>query len=125
MGLHFGFVLKTTLIAQGWFSYCWAVLAQSPGLLPTRSQEGAQPGQLTPTDPRDIPYHVTSCSVYKAGGRRKGGMFRVMAFVCPSNCYAWWSPAFLEMAAHLPADGKQWTNPLFCFACTNGCCFTC
>ena len=22
MGLHFGFVLKTTLIAQGWFSYC-------------------------------------------------------------------------------------------------------
>ncbi|XP_064295936.1 dymeclin-like isoform X2 [Phalacrocorax carbo] len=33
----------------------------------TRSWEGTQPGQLTPADQRDIPYHMTSCSVNKAG----------------------------------------------------------
>jgi len=32
MGLCFGFVLKTVLIIQGYFHYCWAVLAQSQGL---------------------------------------------------------------------------------------------
>jgi len=44
-------------------------------------------GQLTPTDQRDVPYHVTSCSAYKAGARRrKTRTFDVMAFVFPSNC---------------------------------------
>ena len=37
----------------------------------TRSWEGTQLGQLTPTDQRDIPYHMTSWSAYKAGGRRR------------------------------------------------------
>ena len=32
MGLCFGFVLKTVLIIQECFSYCWAVLTQSQGL---------------------------------------------------------------------------------------------
>ena len=31
------------------------------------SWEGTQLGQLTPTDQRDIPYHMMSCSAYKAG----------------------------------------------------------
>ena len=31
---------------------------------------------------------------------------------------AWWSPALLKMAGHLPADGKQWMNSLFRFACS-------
>lgn len=31
MGLCFGFVLETTLITQGCFSYCWAGLAQHQG----------------------------------------------------------------------------------------------
>jgi len=35
------------------------------------------------------------------------GHFRVTAFVFPSNHDKQWSPAFLEMAEHLPADGKQ------------------
>ena len=39
----------------------------------TRSWEGTQPGQLTPTDPREIPHHTTSCSACKAGGRRRKG----------------------------------------------------
>jgi len=29
--------------------------------------EGTQQGQLTQTGQRDIPYHMTSCSPYKAG----------------------------------------------------------
>ena len=95
MGLCFGFVLKTVLIIQGCFRYCWAALTQSQGLFCspphqragwgcTRSWEGTQPGQLTPTAQRDIPYHRTPCSAYKAGGRRrKGGTLGVMAFCLP------------------------------------------
>jgi len=33
-------------------------------------------------------------------------MFVVMAFVFPSNHYVKWSPAFWDVAKHLPADGK-------------------
>ena len=83
----------------------------------TRSWEGTQLGQLTPTAQRDIPDHMTSCSAYKAGGRRgKAGTIGAMAFVFPSHRYAWWSPAFLEVAEHLPANGKRRMNSLFCFA---------
>jgi len=32
MGLSLGFVLKTVLITQGCFRYCWAVLTQSEGI---------------------------------------------------------------------------------------------
>jgi len=45
---------------------------------------------------------------------RRGGTFGVTAFVVPSNSYARRSPAFLEVAEHLPTDGKVWSNPLFC-----------
>ena len=40
----------------------------------TRSREGTQPGQLTRTGQRAIPYHVTSCLVYKLGGVGLGGI---------------------------------------------------
>ena len=33
--------------------------------------EWTQPGQVTPSDQRDIPYHMTSCSASKAGGKKK------------------------------------------------------
>ncbi|XP_076190115.1 protein unc-93 homolog A isoform X3 [Aptenodytes patagonicus] len=39
----------------------------------TRSWEGTEPGQLTANDQRDNPHHMTSCSAYKAGGRRRKG----------------------------------------------------
>ena len=42
--------------------------SQQEGWRGTRSWEGTQPGQLTQTGQRDIPYHVTSCPVYKLGG---------------------------------------------------------
>lgn len=32
----------------------------------------------------------------------------------------WWSPAFLQVAEHLPASGRWWMNFLFCLACTCG-----
>jgi len=40
------------------------------------------------------------------GKREEGETFGVMAFVLPSNYYECWSPVFLEMAEHLPANGK-------------------
>lgn len=42
---------------------------------------GTQLGQLIPTHLRNISYHVVVCSAYRAGSRRKGGIFRVMLFV--------------------------------------------
>lgn len=82
---------------------------------------GTHPGQLTLTDPRYIPYCRTSCSAYKAKRRRrKGGTFRVMEFLFPSNRYAWWSPAALVMAEHQPAMGSAewipWFASLVCAA---------
>lgn len=90
---------------------------QGVGCVSTRSWEGTRARQLTPTDPRNIPGHMASCSVYKAGGRRKWGMSGVMVFVIPNHHYMWWSPAFLEMAEHLPAGGKWGVDPLLCFVC--------
>ena len=58
---------------------------------------------------------MTSCSVCRVGGRgRSRGMFGVMAFVFPSHCYTWWSPAFLGMAGSMPGDRKEWMNFFFC-----------
>ena len=37
-----------------------------------RSWEGTQLGQLTPTDQRDIPYHMTSCSAIKVTRKERG-----------------------------------------------------
>ena len=129
MGLRFGFVLKTVLVdntgmflllLSSAYTQSRSCLLLTPphqwvGWGCTRSWEGTQPGQLTPTDQRDIPYHMTSCSAYKARGRRrKWGMFGVMVFVFTGNHYTWWSPAFLEVAEHLPADGKRRMNSLLC-----------
>lgn len=61
-----------------------------------------QMGLITPRDHRNIPDHVTSCSVYKVEGRRrKEGMFGVMV-VLPSHHYMWYGSALLRMAKHLP-----------------------
>jgi len=44
--------------------------------------------------------------------------------VFPSNYYAWWRSAFLEVTEHLPANEKQWMNSFSCFACTYSFWFT-
>jgi len=100
MVLCFSVVTETAMVTHPWFSYCSAVFAQRQGLSAphttyqrvgwecTRTWEGTQLRQLTPANQRSIPYHITSCSTIKAEGRRrKGGMFRVMAFVFLSNHY--------------------------------------
>lgn len=68
---------------------------------------------------RDIPYCMALCSAIKARERKKGETSGFMAFVFPSNCHTWHSPAFLEMDEQLPTDQTEQTNSLFCFACAD------
>lgn len=50
------------------------------------SWEGAQPGQMIPTDQRAIPYVTIKYNVlYVKWGEEKGAMFGVMAFDIPSH----------------------------------------
>lgn len=74
----------------------------------TRSWDGTQLEQLTPTDHWDIPYHKTLCLAYKAGGRRRreGVTFGVMVFGFSRNHYTRWSPALLRMAEDLLPMGS-------------------
>ena len=79
VGLCFGFVMT-----QGSFSCCWAVLTQHQGPLfltqpcqwvgwgCTRSWEGTHLEQLSLTDQRGVPYHMTSCSPIKLRVRDVG-----------------------------------------------------
>ena len=53
-------------LRQGFFQLLMS--SQQEGWRGTRSWEGTQPGQLTQTGQQGIPYHMTSCSVYKLGG---------------------------------------------------------
>jgi len=81
-------------------------------------------GQLTPTDQRDIPYHVTPCSAIKEGRKKEDGEDVRSDVLClPKQPLHVMGPAFLEMAKHLPADGKERTNYLFCFAYMRSVCF--
>lgn len=50
--------LFLTFSPSQWVGWEWA-----------RSWKGIQPGKLTWTDQRDVPYHITSCSVVKIVGR--------------------------------------------------------
>jgi len=117
MVLCFGLVTKTVLIiTQGCVSCCEQcshsikAFPASPIAPPVRGLgwaggcEGTRPG---------------------AGGKEgERGTFRVTAFDFPGNHYMWWSPAFLDMAGHLPADGKLRMNSFVCFGHTHGFCFT-
>ena len=71
----------------------------------TSSWEGTQPGQLTPTDPRHIPDHMTSCSAYRAGGRRRKRW----------TCSEWWrlSSQVTEQSSVMmePALTSAYYNP--------------
>ena len=96
-----GFMLKTVLmVTQRLFNFVSRAYTEStPFLLLTplhqrvawgctRRWAGKQMWQLTQSDQKNIPSRMTSCSTYKARGRR---------IACP---------AFLEMVEHLPANGK-------------------
>ena len=109
MGLHPGFVLETVLIIQGCFHYCWAALTQSQGLFLfitppcqwagwgcTRSQEGTQLGQLTPTDQRGIlgilHSYMKSCPAINLGGRLERGHCSGTDWALVSWC---WTTVFI------------------------------
>lgn len=123
MGQCFAFVMRTVLIPQECFCYCWAVLAQSFLLTPphqwgswecTRIWEGKQLEQLPPADHRAVLYHVMSCLTTKAWERSKGERTK------------WWC---LSSQAIIMCDGPllpwRWLNmcpvmessELFFFAC--------
>lgn len=82
----FGFVTKIELILQGYFSCRWAVLKENWGIFclfchstgegaggGTRNWKGIWPVQLTLTDQRDIPHHITFLFSSKSWGKDEEG----------------------------------------------------
>lgn len=132
MMLCFWFVSKTVLIKHWWLSCCWTVLTLSQGLFITHS---AQPvcslgmheklrGDITGTADLNwpkgypIPYYVILSNKRwerKVGRRWCSELQHLIAQICLSLPHGV-SSTFLEMADHLPGDGKQWINSLFLFA---------
>lgn len=104
----FGFVLETALVIQGCFSYSWEAYTESrPSLLRTPAQgAGSEHRTVTPTDPRDVPHSIGSCS---AGGSRKAGHSEWWRLSIQVS-YLWWIPASLEMAEYLPVmmGSEEW-----------------
>lgn len=137
--LCFGFVLKTVLRTLGCFSYCWREFTQSQGIFclshhpaskeavdrqeSGRGQRQDTWPQLTKGSFHNIWRHAQHIRWWE---KDEGGkmIFRVMAFVFSSDHYMWWNSAFPGMAEHQPANGKQWLNFLFCFACMCSFCFS-
>lgn len=125
MGLCLGFVQNTVMIILRCF--CWAGLAQNQDLFcflyghaakeageeEKEGKGGDTARTVTPADPRDIPDHVTSCSVYKVRGKR--------------GHLEWWCLSSQTTITHngvlsswkwlntCLALGNQWVNALFCF----------
>jgi len=64
----------------------------------TGSWEGTQPGQLTPSGQRDIPYHIMSCSAYISGGEAGQGLLLRNRLgtsrLAMSNCFSFASLVF-------------------------------
>ena len=85
---------------------------------------GDTAGTADPNWPKgySIPYDVAQ-HIKLGEEEGRGGCSEWWHFVFPGNRYVWRSPAFLEMAEHLPADGKRWMTSLFCFACMCSFCF--
>lgn len=120
MGLWFASVIKMLITQCYGIVFITAeqnlhslkVFSVSHPTLPVRLHKklrGKTSGATDPTDPRDIPDHMMSCSEYKFGKRRRKGSrgtFGGMAWVCTSHCYVWWIPDFLDMCEHWPADGN-------------------
>lgn len=71
------------------------------------TQIGGRGHSLTPTDPIDIPDHMASWSAHRSQGRREKGTVRVMVSVFPNHHCMRWTPAFLGMTEHLPANMKK------------------
>lgn len=82
--LHSGFRMKIVLKMQ-WCLSCWQIVLiirtfqlLTPALHQrdwenTKSCEETSPGQMTPTDHRDVPQHTVSCSASNLWGKLVGG----------------------------------------------------
>lgn len=135
-----GYLLKRVLIGQGWFHYCWAVLARHPDLfcfshiqhmhmLPHQWADGAHKrlgGTQLDKWPQvtkgiSCPNKTAENQDLWAKGRRRYG---IMMLFFPSPSSKWWSMSFLEVAEYPPTCGKKSINLLFCLACARTFCFT-
>ena len=131
-GLCFGFVLKTVLITQRCFHHCWAKAFSASHPTPPARRLGVHKklgrdtaGTADPTWPKGYSIPYGSCSVYKAGGRRRkgGGIFGVMVFIFPSNLMCDGAPlSWRWLNTCLPMGSREWIP---CFALlVHSFCFT-
>lgn len=119
-GILIWFVLKTVLIILRFFLMLSRAYTEPRHFLPliplhhwvgwesTRKWEGTQLGQLTPTYQRDnsILYGLMLSILTWRRKKESGGCLGWWHFVPSSNGYIRWSSTFLEMAEHLPDNGK-------------------
>lgn len=118
---------ETVLLTQGYFGYCSAAIAHHQGFSAphtpwqkegwgcTKSWEGTQPGQLSPTHPEIyyiIWHHMQQIKLGEEGGR----MAHLEWCHFPNHHRVCMSPAFLGRGELLPAHWKWWLNSLFYFA---------
>lgn len=93
-----------------------SLLAQSEG---SSAACSASPGSgvpartADPSCPKGYPTPYAIMISRDSWGKTARGLFRALVW---SHHYTRWSPAFLGMAALLPAHGKWWINPLLCSA---------
>lgn len=121
-GCWFGFVLQAVLIVHGVFIIAeqrihsqglFCTTHQWAGRGCTRIWEATEPGQMTPSDLRDIPSHMTSCSAHRAGGqRRKAGKIWRDGVCFPKPPLHVMEPGCSGNGWTLPALGKWWRNSL-------------
>jgi len=126
IALCFILVARKVLIIHQCFGYCWAVLAQHQGCLSNippslvgwgwaRTLGDTQPGKLTQTDERDIPYHMMSAQQKKLRERRR------RRGICYYICLLEQPLCILKLCSQAsPACGKYRINALFFFASTHG-----
>ena len=85
----------------------------------TGNWEGTQPGQLTQTSQRDIPYHMMSCWVYKLGEEEGSGghlaLWRLSSQVTVTRDGALLSWGWLNTC--LPMGSGEWIPCFALLAC--------
>lgn len=105
------------LIAQGCFSYGWAVLTLSgPFLLLIPSSRKDLGEDTAGTDDPNWPKVSHPQWFHAQLGRSSKGALSEWWFVSPSPPQGWWSLAFLGIAEHLPGYEKWGMNSIFCFS---------
>lgn len=109
-------LLQSSACTASWSFLFFILLYQQEGCGCTRMWEETQPGQVTPTDQRDIPCHMAPCSAYKTGGRRrKKGCSELWNLSSPVTVVC--DRALMNIC--LPVRRSEF----FCFVCVSDFCF--